>query len=100
MNFLHEILSRFAAYRNLFKNHAFYVPEGIDEIGGIVLCALAVLGTLLPSCSRFAPNRAGPRLTARAGRDIRRMCFTMWGIPDIRLKPLLCGGSFCKGRSP
>ena len=42
VNFLHEILSRFAAYRNLYKNHAFYVPEGIDKIGGIVLCALAV----------------------------------------------------------
>jgi membrane protease YdiL (CAAX protease family) len=42
VNFLHEILSRFAAYRTLYKNHAFYVPEGIDKIGGIILCALAV----------------------------------------------------------
>src|SRR5260221_13398574 len=42
LNYLHEILSRFAAYRSLYKNHAFYVPEGIDKIGGIVLCALAV----------------------------------------------------------
>src|SRR5258708_36041337 len=41
LNYLHEILSRFAAYRSLYKNHAFYVPEGIDKIGGIVLCALA-----------------------------------------------------------
>jgi len=41
VNFLHEMLSRFAAYRSLYKNHAFYVPEGIDKIGGIVLCALA-----------------------------------------------------------
>src|SRR5258708_36777753 len=40
LNYLHEILSRFAAYRSLYKNHAFYVPEGIDKIGGIVLCAL------------------------------------------------------------
>ena len=42
LNYLHEVLSRFAAYRSLHKNHAFYVPEGIDKIGGIVLCALAV----------------------------------------------------------
>ena len=42
LSYLHEILSRFAAYRSLYKNHAFYVPEGIDKIGGIVLCALAV----------------------------------------------------------
>src|SRR5258707_9761328 len=42
LNYLHEVLSRFAAYRSLYKNHAFYVPEGIDKIGGIVLCALAV----------------------------------------------------------
>jgi membrane protease YdiL (CAAX protease family) len=42
LNYLHEILSRFATYRSLYKNHAFYVPEGIDKIGGIVLCALAV----------------------------------------------------------
>jgi hypothetical protein len=42
LSYLHEILSHFAAYRSLYKNHAFYVPEGIDKIGGIVLCALAV----------------------------------------------------------
>jgi len=42
LNYLHEILSRFAAYRNLYNRHPFYVPEGIDKIGGIVLCALAV----------------------------------------------------------
>src|SRR5580704_11036299 len=42
LNYLHEVLSRFAAYRTLYKTHAFYVPEGIDKIGGIVLCALAV----------------------------------------------------------
>src|SRR5437879_13899921 len=42
LNYLHEVLSRFAAYRSLYKNHAFYVPEGVDEIDGIVLCALAV----------------------------------------------------------
>jgi CAAX protease family protein len=42
LNYLHEILSRFTAYRILYKNHAFYVPEGIDKIGGIVLSALAV----------------------------------------------------------
>ena len=42
LNYLHEVLSRFAAYRSLYKNRAFYVPEGIDKIGGIVLCALAV----------------------------------------------------------
>jgi len=42
LSYTHEILSRLAAYRNLYKNHAFYVPEGIDKIGGIVLCALAV----------------------------------------------------------
>jgi len=42
VNFLHEILSRFAAYRSLYKSHPFYVPEGIDKIGGIVLCAQAV----------------------------------------------------------
>jgi len=28
LNYLHEVLSRFAAYRSLHKNHAFYVPEG------------------------------------------------------------------------
>ena len=42
LNYLHEVLSRFAAYRSLYKDHAFYVPEGIDKIGGIVLCVLAV----------------------------------------------------------
>src|SRR5258708_11359183 len=42
LDYLHEILSRFAAYRSLYKDHAFYVPEGIDKIGGIVLCGLAV----------------------------------------------------------
>src|SRR6266403_6081360 len=42
LNYLHEVLSRFAAYRPLYKKHAFYVPEGIDKIGGIILCALAV----------------------------------------------------------
>lgn len=42
LNYLHEVLSRFAAYRSLYKNHAFYVPEGIDKIGGIALCVLAV----------------------------------------------------------
>jgi|SRR5579863_1582234 len=42
VNFLHEMLSRFAAYRSLYNSHAFYVPEGIDKIGGIMLCALAV----------------------------------------------------------
>jgi membrane protease YdiL (CAAX protease family) len=41
VNFLHELLSRFAAYRSLYENHAFYVPEGIDKIGGITLCVLA-----------------------------------------------------------
>ena len=39
---LHEILSHFAAYRDLYEHHAFYVPEGIDKIGGVILCALAV----------------------------------------------------------
>jgi membrane protease YdiL (CAAX protease family) len=42
VDFLHEILSRFAAYRGLYEHHSFYVPEGIDKIGGVVLCALAV----------------------------------------------------------
>jgi hypothetical protein len=42
VDFLREILSRFAAYRGLYEHHAFYVPEGIDKIGGVVLCALAV----------------------------------------------------------
>jgi membrane protease YdiL (CAAX protease family) len=42
LNYLHETLSRFDAYRSLYKSHPFYVPEGIDKIGGIVLCALAV----------------------------------------------------------
>jgi len=41
VNFLHEILSHSAAYRNLYNSHAFYVPEGIDKIGGIILCVLA-----------------------------------------------------------
>jgi hypothetical protein len=40
VNFLHEMLSRFAAYRSLYNNHAFYVPEGIDKIGCIIICAL------------------------------------------------------------
>src|SRR5438128_12638216 len=39
---LHEILSHFAAYRDLYEHHAFYVPEGIDKIAGVILCALAV----------------------------------------------------------
>ena len=42
VDYLHEILSRFAAYRGLYKHHAFYVPEGIDKLGGVLLCALAV----------------------------------------------------------
>jgi membrane protease YdiL (CAAX protease family) len=42
VNFLHEILSRFAAYRGLYKNHAFFLPEGIDKIAGIIVCGLAV----------------------------------------------------------
>jgi membrane protease YdiL (CAAX protease family) len=41
VNFLHEMLSRFAAYRSLYNNHVFYVPEGIDKIGGIILCVFA-----------------------------------------------------------
>ena len=41
VNFLHEMLSHFAAYRNLYDNHPFYVPEGIDKIGGIIFCVLA-----------------------------------------------------------
>jgi transposase len=28
LSYLHEILSRFAAYRSLYKNHAFYVLRG------------------------------------------------------------------------
>src|SRR5437868_15194050 len=42
VNFLHEFLSHFAAYRALYDRHSFYVPEGIDKLTGVVMCALAV----------------------------------------------------------
>lgn len=42
VNFLHEVLSHFAAYRGLYEHHSFYVPEGIDKLGGVVVCAFAV----------------------------------------------------------
>jgi len=42
VNFLHEFLSRFAAYRGLYDRHSFYVPEGIDKLSGVLMCALAV----------------------------------------------------------
>jgi len=42
VNFLHEILAHFAAYRALYERHAFYVPEGIDKIGGVIVCGFAV----------------------------------------------------------
>src|SRR2546427_2424092 len=64
LNYLHEVLSRFAAYRSLYKNHAFYVPEGIDKIGGIVFCGLAVgvlkRGGLEGIRFEFGPGRFPP----------------------------------------
>jgi len=42
VNFLHEVLSRFAAYRALYERHSFYVPEGIDKLSGVVVCVFAV----------------------------------------------------------
>src|SRR5437667_11572742 len=42
VNFLHEFLSHFAAYRGLYERHLFYVPEGIDKLSGVVICAFAV----------------------------------------------------------
>jgi len=42
VNFLHEFLSHFAAYRGLYERHSFYVPEGIDKLSGVVMCAFAV----------------------------------------------------------
>ena len=42
VNFWHEFLSHFAAYRGLYERHSFYVPEGIDKLGGVAICAFAV----------------------------------------------------------
>ena len=42
VNWTHEILARFPAYRGLYKHHAFYVPESIDKLEGVLLCAVAV----------------------------------------------------------
>jgi len=42
VNWLHEILARFQTYRGLYKDHAFYVSESIDKLGGVALCAVAV----------------------------------------------------------
>src|SRR5947207_15670902 len=42
VDFLHEFLSHFAAYRGLYERHLFYVPEGIDKLSGVVICAFAV----------------------------------------------------------
>jgi len=42
VNFWHEFLSHFAAYRGLYERHSFYVPEGIDKLSGVVICAFAV----------------------------------------------------------
>jgi hypothetical protein len=41
-SYLHEILSCSAAISQpVYKTHAFYVPEGIGKISGIVLYAIA-----------------------------------------------------------
>src|SRR5258707_11244232 len=83
VNFLHEILSRFAAYRTLYKNHAFYVPEGIDKIGGIVLCALAVWvlrrGGWEDGVSEFGRARSPPP----------PLFFSLPGSPPILLRLVL-----------
>src|SRR2546430_8878878 len=77
LNYLHEVLSRFAAYRSLYKNHAFYVPEGIDKIGGIVLCALAVWGLRRGALEGIiSPNQEStrPNSTTRQNPD-SLLCF-------------------------
>lgn len=54
VNYLHEILFRIPGYRHLYQNHAFYIPESIDKIGGASLCVLVVwlmYGARLPSLS-------------------------------------------------
>jgi membrane protease YdiL (CAAX protease family) len=42
VNYLHEILFRIAAYRGLYRDHPFYVPEGIDKLAGATVCVFAV----------------------------------------------------------
>jgi len=41
-DYAHELLSRLAAYRALYRTHAFYLPESIDKLAGLALCALTV----------------------------------------------------------
>jgi membrane protease YdiL (CAAX protease family) len=41
-SYAHELLSQLSAYRDLYRTHAFYVPESIDKLGGLALCALTV----------------------------------------------------------
>src|SRR5260370_14930548 len=42
VDYAHELLARLAAYRDLYRAHAFYVPESIDKLAGLALCALTV----------------------------------------------------------
>lgn len=41
-SYAHELFSKLTAYRDLYRTHPFYVPESLDKVGGLVLCALTI----------------------------------------------------------
>ena len=89
VDYLHEILSRFAAYRGLYDHYAFYVPEGIDKIGGVLLCALAV----------WALRRVGWKGVARelglAASPLPAIAFAL-----AASSPMLIGFALTRGVTP
>ena len=89
ISYLHDILSRFAAYRGLYKHHAFYVPEGIDKLGGVLLCALAI----------WALRRVGWKGIARelglAASPLPAIAFAL-----AASSPMLIGFALTRGVTP
>ena len=65
VNYAHEILSSFPAYRDLHHIHPFYFAESLDKIGGVIVCCFAIwLMRRTGLCPDGTPNLSPKGTTA------------------------------------
>lgn len=89
VNYVHEILSSFSAYRDLHRTHPFYFAESLDKIGGVIVCCLAV----------WFMRRTGLRGICRElGLSNVTLTATAFGV-GVSL-PMLLGYAFTRGLTP
>lgn len=89
VNYTHEILSRFPAYRDLHRTHPFYIAESLDKTGGVIICFVAV----------WLMRRSGFRgICCELGLCKTSMTATAFGV-GVSL-PMLIGFAITRGWTP